>query len=517
MSKATCDFASPNTDPENSIDYWEPSVRDLKTYSHFDAVLPIDKIKKLVRDPKAVSRHSFRPLLQFEKRWRRAPKNGKARPPKVRPISYACRKDAYIYKHYRDLLSRRYERKLAAANLGDVVLAYRRIPSGKTGRSNKSNIHFARDAFDAINSAGKCCAVAIDISDYFGSINHEKLKGCWAELIGQSRLPPDHYAVFRSVTQYRYANLDEVLLALGYSEIDNSGAKRFSIRPKEIPIQLCTPENYRTHIVDRGLVRKHSKRSGIPQGTPISDLLSNLFLFEFDRKMRDYAKNRNGYYFRYSDDILIILPGDGRAGSGALRTVCREIRLAGEELQIKPEKTDIVCFLGRSGSRRCYSIGHSRDQTRRGRNSPNEGLSYLGFRYDGKRVYLRNSTITNLRGKIARACKAAAFRHVRRHQEKNLVWLLANRPSNQLKQEFMNVEDFDEVVSESLLSGETPFKHMTFWSYVKRARKVFGERGGHMMKQLAGIEDTIETTFKKEIQKKYKNAKRKKHRTTAFR
>ncbi len=507
LSEATSDSSSPyNNRIEDAL--WEPSASDLKTYKHFDAIMSEKAIMCLVRDPNKVATHSFRPLLHFEKSWRRPPKNGVERGKKIRPIRYPCRKDAYIYKHYRSMLSTRYEGCLAKAGLQNTVLAYRRIPVEQGARAGKSNIHFANDAFRCIERLGRCCAVAIDISDYFGSIDHKRLCRVWETLIGAESLPGDHAAVFKSITRYRFVDLTEALIALGYSYRDSEQRLHYKKRPSRIPIQLCTPQEFREKIVDAGLVQKHDKCYGIPQGTPISDLLANAYLFDFDIAMSAYAKEREGHYFRYSDDILIILPGDGRAARYAEKRGLSEISKYGKMLEINPSKTEVVCYTPSAPSPRYYSLARKDENTRRTRKSENEGLSYLGFRYDGRHVFLRNSTITNLRGKIARTCKAAAFEHVYRHREKDLDWLLERSPTENLLQQYLRVEDFEEVVSKERQNGQPFFKNLTFWSYARNAGKVFGHRGRKIKGQLRNIKSMIESTFECEIRKKYRIARR---------
>lgn len=486
---------------------WEPEASDLKRYRHFDGPLKVEEIKSLVRDPIAVARHGFRPLLHFEKEWRRAPKklpDGtlEKRDKKTRPIRYACRKDSYIYKHYRELLSELYEKRLHELAIDSCVLAYRRIPVSAGAPGCKSNIHFADEAFKVIAKLGKCCAVAIDVSSFFDSLNHARLKERWQQLLGVDRLPDDHFAVFRSITEYKFVDRDEAFVALGYSRMED-GVPRYAIDPQTIPTRLCTPAEYRDKIVSGGLVQRHSGVFGIPQGTPISDVLANLFLIDFDVAMQKYALGRGGVYMRYCDDILLILPGDGRAARAACAHAAREIKEAGAELKINPSKTEVVCFSGKP-EKRCYALAIAKGTSRKFRKSPNDGISYLGFRFDGSSVYLRNSTVANLRGKIARTCRAVAHQHINRHPGKDLAWLLSRLPIREVENRFLQVRDFEEAVKDASERGESAFSVMTFWSYVTRAQEVFGERAVGLLRQLRSIDAQIESHLQKDVQRIYK-------------
>lgn len=504
-SVTTRELASPHTMIKPIP--WEPEAGDLKRYRHFDGPLTLQEIKTLVRDPVLVARHSFRPLLHFEQKWRRAPKklsdgSLEKREPKRRPIRYPCRKDSYIYKHYRELLSQLYEKRLLDLGLQGCVLAYRRIPVSDSSPGCKSNIHFADDAFKTIAKMGKCCAVAIDISSFFDSINHERLKDHWQKLLNVDRLPDDHFAVFRSITQYKYVDRNQAFVALGYSRFED-GVPRYVVDPETIPTRLCTPAQYRDAIVSGGLVKRHTDEFGIPQGTPISDVLANLFLIDFDVAMQEYAVGRGAVYMRYCDDILLVLPGDGRAARSACIFAARKIKEAGAELSINRNKTEVVCYSGNPDNR-CYTLSINKGTTRRFRKSPNEGISYLGFRFDGSSVYLRNSTVANLRGKIARTCRAVAHQHINRHPGKDLAWLLNRLPIREVENRFLRVRDFEEAVKEADEKGESAFSVMTFWSYVMRAQEVFGERATGLLRQLRSIDKQIASHLRKDVQRIYK-------------
>ncbi len=504
LSGATRNPASPHT--ALPVALWEPDISDIKTYKHFDGYVSPTEIAKFVRDPDAVARHTFRPLIHFEKKWRRAPKrlpDGtlEKRKPKIRPIRYGCRRDAYVFKHYRELLVPAYERRLAELGLGDSILAYRRIPVQPGSENCKSNIHFAKTAFDHVSRLGRCCAIAIDISSYFDSINHERLKRRLMELLDVERLSADYFAVFKAVTQYRYVDINNVMLTLGYSAIVG-GVPRYLRDPKDIPSQLCRPKEYREKIVLSKIIRKHDKPYGIPQGTPISDILANLFLIDFDKAMHAYATQRGGVYFRYSDDILLILPGDGRTAKAATKFATSKIAESGTELVINADKTEIVCYTP-EGTHRCYALKPNGASTTRVKKSENDGLSYLGFRYDGAKVYLRNGTISNLNGKITRTCLAMAYQHVNGHKEKDLPWLLANAPYDEVTQKFLRVKDFEEAVAIAEQNGDPAFSVMTFWSYVRRAQKIFGTIASPVPKQLRNINRIISAKLQMHIERRY--------------
>ena len=47
---------------------------------------------------------------------------------------------------------------------------------------------------------------------------------------------------------------------------------------------------------------------GIPQGSPISASLANIYMLEIDKYIYEYVKSYNGLYMRYCDDFIVIIP-----------------------------------------------------------------------------------------------------------------------------------------------------------------------------------------------------------------
>jgi len=73
----------------------------------------------------------------------------------------------------------------------------------------------------------------------------------------------------------------------------------------------------------------------------------------------------------------------------------------------------------------------------------------------------------------------------------------------EVRQKYLSVEDFYDKAIEALQSEGSTFAHLTFWSYVKRAQKVFGSRGRNIQKQVRSVDKHIRSTLEFEIIKKY--------------
>ena len=54
---------------------------------------------------------------------------------------------------------------------------------------------------------------------------------------------------------------------------------------------------------DKG--NKKLRKKGIPQGAPISSALANIYMLDFDLKVKNFV-GENGIYRRYSDDMVVV-------------------------------------------------------------------------------------------------------------------------------------------------------------------------------------------------------------------
>ena len=200
------------------------------------------------------------------------PKNGEAGDVKERPIRYSSRGDAYVFSHYRHILAEVYEVALSKNSLSDFVIAYRRIrdADGK----GKCNIHFAREAFERIATLGNCCVVALDISGFFELLDHNLLKAAWCDLLGVSKLPEDHFKVFRAITKYSVVEKQAVYERLGYFGIKRKSklgkvTRGYLVPYSKMPRQLCSGQEFRKKIAggdgSKSLIEVNLRTYGIPQ------------------------------------------------------------------------------------------------------------------------------------------------------------------------------------------------------------------------------------------------------------
>lgn len=335
-------------------------------------------------------RHSFYPFLRYEVTTRKiSKKSGElSSRPKSRTISYASHVDSHIYAYYASLLSKQYESKLVITDANSSVIAFRQL--------GKSNADFAKSAFDAISRKSPCVVLAYDISGFFDNLDHRLIKKSWCDLLGVPRLPDDYFAIYKSITNHSSVDRERIYKHFGISPHNPKSGRR----------RICTPPQFREIKKDRALIERNISGKGIPQGSPISAIISNIYMFDFDMFSSKLVGGLGGIYYRYCDDMLFIVPVEKRA------EVENEISVAIKDLglEIQNEKTDIVTFSSDEAS--VYS---------------DKPLQYLGFLFDGKRVLIRSAALARFSEKYKRGVSLA--RQTKRKRDKIRAGLgLPSRP-----------------------------------------------------------------------------------------
>jgi hypothetical protein len=446
---------------------------------HLDSPLTEPAAKALVSDPTRVAQHNFYPFLHRRKGWTKFAKRGEEKSAvkrKERPIRFASRRDSYILAYYRQLLNPLYESALQRLRISQCVIGYRKLPS-EQGKGGKCNIHFAKDAFLAIQELGNCYVFALDIHEFFENLDHQQIKELWWKLLGSPtqpnrnwKLPKDHFRVFKAVTDYSYIDVEAAYKKLGLiGEVTESSGRiavKYRKTRKEFPPKISTAKEFKELLLP--LRKRNEEPFGIPQGSPISDLLANLYMLNFDEKANNFAKSRGGKYFRYSDDLLIIIPEPISDCNGIVETFKNFLTTAAPRLQFKDAKTQIYRYRSIKGG----GIQESENLSAKKRSG---GLEYLGFRYDGKKVYLRNSTLSGIHRKITASAKTLARKHVNDNPSMNTDELKKTFNYDILIEKFGRVKDFDDSVRS--------YTRWTFWTYVRRSCQIFGKLGTPIQRQ----------------------------------
>lgn len=346
-----------------------------RRYIHFDVPQSDKQVTEFLADKNNVERHSFYPLISFNvtSAGLKKSKTGSTfeKSAKTRRINYSAHLDAHIYSYYAYQLSTHYESRIHSEGLENCILAFRQL--------GKSNIDFALQAFQEIKSMGNCVVFAFDFKQFFDSLNHKYLKLQWANLLGEDKLPSDHYSVYKSLSRYACIDREELYKILGYSKT--------SVRKARLQ-RLCLPRIFRSVVRPSRLIIAYIKDYGIPQGTPISTILSNIYMLQFDAWALKLSNHLGGIYKRYCDDMLFILPS-GINQHDFLHSINDQV--SNIHLRLNDAKSEVCEF-----------------EELKPLAADKKPLQYLGFIFNGESILLRSSALARYSQRMKRGVRNAA-------------------------------------------------------------------------------------------------------------
>ncbi|WP_028856013.1 reverse transcriptase domain-containing protein [Psychrilyobacter atlanticus] len=182
------------------------------------------------------------------------------------------------------------------------------------------------------------------------------------------------YDIKKTLETNKYDSFIKLDLENYYGTINHK--KLFKILGKNIrkkEILTLINKSITTGTCSIGTKCKIKNTLGIPQGLPISNVLSTIYLKNFDKK---HLNNKEYKYFRYVDDIFIFCNKEN------VKTICNSII---EELQIDYKLKVHPIENGSAKS----SFGLIKD-----------GFSYLGYVYTGKLFTIRSTTINKMENRL---------------------------------------------------------------------------------------------------------------------
>jgi len=509
----------------NQIPDWLKS----KGYLHLSPSLKIGEnwhtYKRQIENKEFVAKYAFYPLIHGlikerkykkadEKKHRTSERAHKhvlkecgltEQTAKARPLHYSSHYDALIYGYYAYLLNSKYEDKLSVhPELYKCVTAYRKIKIDESSDKGKSTIHFAKEVFDEIKSRTfsdkKVAVLTFDIKGFFSSLDHKILKEKWSFIIDEKILPQDHYNVFKSCTNFSYVLKDDLRIShrkggrrTGYDEKKLAKIRR----EKGYKCFFESNKDFRSHIkqgklrVYKNPFRSKEKRLvGIPQGLPISAVLANIYLYDFDKTIVEtLISKENAYYRRYSDDIVLICDVDKIASTkNFIEKLIKE-----SKVEISTAKTETFIFdkieYNERSEKRLTSIKINND----GSHKIGAPLIYLGFEFRGYNVLIKSTNLAKYYRRLVSIVKRRANRAKRGIEnnpfQKKAIFLnqikkLYNRPlreldseTGELKQIFRrrSVLELNERGEYSMISSEvnSKRKNSNYMGYVRRCSEIF--------------------------------------------
>ena len=358
----SCHSCSSNHKCQKWVDFVKHH-NDTKSYSHFDlrVSLSMPSIRKYVMDPTKIVTHSFYPFIHFVKKNSRYGKKG---PKKPRELYYCSHLDRCVYQRYAFLLNYQYNIWACQNNINDVAIAYR-------DNLGKNNIDFAKDAFDAIRRFSQCFILVGDFTNFFDNLDHQYLKKMIYTILGVKRLPQDYFSVFKNIT--RFSSWDWKYIVKAAEESITERGIRKKLNNKDT---ILTKEQFQKN---KNNIKKNVSGIGIPQGSPISAVLSNIYMIEFDKYIKHFAASNGGIYMRYSDDFIIILPYKKDIEIKQFTNfIFSYIESMKGLVDLQKEKS--ACYIYKNG------IVYENNQP--------SNINYLGFLFDGKNIKIRPRAIT---------------------------------------------------------------------------------------------------------------------------
>lgn len=361
-----------------------------KTYQQFDTNPSIKSAYKFICEtvlcPQKVTTYRFFPLIVYSQtlyRYHRTKGHLRAHlKKKVRPISLVAHHDALIYVKYADELNERYENFIKMNNFFEVPTAYRKD-------LHQSNITAAKEVFDFIVDSKDCWIIKGDFKGFFDNIRHKILKLNLSKVLAVDKLEPDWRAVLNSVTHYRWVESRAVSSAMWKARIENNKSSAYVKNRKEL-----------AELISKGNLKvKGPNQIGIPQGTPISAVLANVYMIRFDMILNKLVLEKHGIYRRYSDDFAIVIPKIEVSSTELNNFVSDVIKLSKQKtsLDIELHKTKLFSFNLNLESKMkqvdLYDIEHE----------DRAWFDYLGFVFDGDTVRMRDRSIYKFHYKSKRA------------------------------------------------------------------------------------------------------------------
>jgi len=386
---------------------WKKQIKPdkkLRTYQHIDDALDLDNeqaFQRVVRVIEDIKNHQFLPFIKREEikiRFRKNKEGEVRRSRKLRPIMYASHIDAHIYSYYNFILQQKYEEYLENSNLSENVTAYRKIKIEETDRG-KSNIHFAKEVFDHIQKQSECVVITQDIEGFFDNLNHTQLKEKICKVSTTQKLDESLYKVFRSLTAHRY---------IEHSDFIDKKIKR-----------KTKNNRYAIYNTLRGLVHENKTNIGIPQGSPISGLLANIYLIDFDLEIK--TSFPDVFYRRYSDDLVFVCRDDQK--ESLLLFIDSKIKES--KLRINASKSFVTYFKKVNGDLVCEKVTDGL-----GEQKSRDYVDYLGLEFSGRNILLRKNTIQKLKRKQIKKTQKQLLNNIkpiRRNPKKDVAKKAKNR------------------------------------------------------------------------------------------
>jgi len=345
------------------------SIFKNKFYTHLDIKKKYENYLNCISNPKWIESHGFYPFIHykivFEKYTLNKETGKNFIKNKERDIFYSSHIDRFIYQYYGDKLNDLYNKISIETGIGKVATAYRNNLFGKC------NIHFSREALEFIVKSRKAFIFVGDFTSFFDNLDHKYLKEKLKQVLKTDRLNNDYFAVFKNITKFTYVEREDIEKV--------KGKKNKELRKEVKYFNTRELREFKKEYI------KRNNNYGIPQGSSISSVFSNIYMIEFDKRLNDYVTSNRGMYRRYCDDLIIIIPMeenqiDQQIYAKHIKKI-DHIRGCIPRLTLNLDKTEQF-YYNKDSDKKLVNLKDDKHI-----------LDYLGFSFDGEFVRIREKSI----------------------------------------------------------------------------------------------------------------------------
>ncbi|WP_306569236.1 reverse transcriptase/maturase family protein [Faecalispora jeddahensis] len=468
---------------------WKKKNNKPAGYAHFDAKFGLNSAWEYITNPSSVASHSFFPFIHYDQIFYKFSKKNyeKGNPEKtgvkkkIRPICYSAHIDRCIYQYYGFLLNEKYNEYVAKYGFSDSVVAYRT-------NLHKNNIHFAKQAIAFIRNED-CDIMVGDFTGFFDNLDHKYLKKNLCKVLGIITLSEDWYAVFKNITKYSKwdlmsllkinsliteEELDSLKKAREEAETGKTGKARGWLAKLDEKIKALNGQDlvltkeqfkkYKKDCIEKNVPSADDENQtirGIPQGSAISAVLSNVYMIEFDEKVEKYVRELNGLYLRYSDDFIIVIPNSCGSSLHNVKEFVFGLVANTSGIDLQTDKTQLYSYENKTITNISQENHHFTSY-----------IDYLGFVFDGKEVRVRPKTVSKYYYRMYRKLNFIINSGGR---TKNGKIISCNELYNTYTQKGRNGQYDESLLPQKVIKKDknNPYKSGNFFSYVVKADRIF--------------------------------------------
>lgn len=343
-----------------------------KKYLHFDFPISRSEQNRLISNINfELEHHRYLPFIRTDIIFRKYSGITKCVKPKLRKLTLPSHHDAFIYQYFGYQLSKWYETQVKNTIVDNSAVAYRL-------NKHLSNITVAKEVVDFITDYSECWIIKGDFKNFFDTLDHDVLISNLKKIL-DLKYNKSYDQMVHAITKYRCITRKTL-----EKQLKNTGIKKY-YRRKSGKAYVKNLKHFGSLVKDKRIRLSSPNKKGIPQGTAVSSVLANIYMYEFDVWLSEIVKIIGGIYRRYSDDFIVVIPMSKNKAKYILELKNNIIKYSRDKihLTIEPHKTQLLFYTKEQGTIVKFD----------GNTYKPCPLIYLGFNFDGVSVSLRPQSI----------------------------------------------------------------------------------------------------------------------------